>query len=150
MLRQPHFMRRRRRRCPRSHLRLPRGGRPGGFHSRECEQTCRRTPTSRSQRCPIPPASRPPLLQNWAWQAEAVCREVGSEPFFGSAEEEGRRGRKERDRQAKSLCGSCPVVEACLHHALATHEPHGVWGGLTAHERRRLLTPAAMATRSST
>ncbi|MFD8883799.1 WhiB family transcriptional regulator [Streptomyces erythrochromogenes] len=87
-----------------------------------------------------------PLLQNWAWQAEAVCREVGSEPFFGPAEEEGRRGRKESDRQAKSLCGTCPVVEACLHHALATHEPHGVWGGLTARERRLLLSPGAMAT----
>ncbi|MFJ1567927.1 WhiB family transcriptional regulator [Streptomyces erythrochromogenes] len=99
---------------------------------------------------PNPSRLPAPLLQNWAWQAEAVCREVGSEPFFGPAEEEGRRGRKERDRQAKSLCGSCPVVEACLHHALATHEPHGVWGGLTAQERRRLPSPAAMATHLST
>ncbi|MFE7096111.1 WhiB family transcriptional regulator [Streptomyces erythrochromogenes] len=98
---------------------------------------------------PNPSRLPAPLLKNWAWQAEAVCREVGSEPFFGSSEE-GRRGRKERDRQAKSLCGSCPVVDACLRHALATHEPHGVWGGLTAHERRRLLSPAAMAAHQPT
>lgn len=38
---------------------------------------------------PNPSRLPAPLLQNWAWQAEAVCREVGSEPFFGPAEEEG-------------------------------------------------------------
>ncbi|MEU6215666.1 WhiB family transcriptional regulator [Streptomyces sp. NPDC047023] len=81
-----------------------------------------------------------PLLRNWSWQAHAVCREVGAEPFF-SAAEEGRRERRERDEQAKSVCGSCPVVKVCLQHALATREPHGVWGGLTARERRRLLVP---------
>ncbi|MFE2125235.1 WhiB family transcriptional regulator [Streptomyces amritsarensis] len=94
---------------------------------------------------PNPSRLPAPVLQNWAWQAEAVCREVGSEPFFDPVEE-GRRDRKERDRQAKALCGSCPVVRACLHHALATHEPHGVWGGLTAQERRRLLPPTGKAT----
>ena len=29
--------------------------------------------------------------------------------------------------------------EACLEHALAVREKHGVWGGLTERERRRVL-----------
>ena len=33
----------------------------------------------------------------------------------------------------------CPVREACLEHAIAVREKHGVWGGLTARERRRLI-----------
>ena len=30
---------------------------------------------------------------------------------------------------AKSLCGACPVREACLAGALQRSEPWGVWGG---------------------
>ena len=30
---------------------------------------------------------------------------------------------------AKSLCGSCPVLDSCLAGALDRHEPWGVWGG---------------------
>lgn len=45
---------------------------------------------------------------------------------------------------AKSLCGSCPVREACLAMALERAEPWGVWGGqlieqgkVQAQKRRR-------------
>jgi hypothetical protein len=41
-------------------------------------------------------------------------------------------------RTAKRLCASCPVREACLAYALRTAQPFGVWGGLTARERRKL------------
>lgn len=40
---------------------------------------------------------------------------------------------------AKEICAACPVREACLEHALAAREPDGIWGGLTAQERRREL-----------
>ncbi len=30
---------------------------------------------------------------------------------------------------AKSLCGTCPVRQACLAGALERREPWGVWGG---------------------
>jgi hypothetical protein len=39
---------------------------------------------------------------------------------------------------AKALCAPCPDRAACLAGALARNELHGVWGGLTEHERRPL------------
>lgn len=40
--------------------------------------------------------------------------------------------------QAKRICHACPAETACLQYALDTNEPFGVWGGMTAGERRRL------------
>jgi WhiB family redox-sensing transcriptional regulator len=40
---------------------------------------------------------------------------------------------------AKAVCAICPVRVECGDHALATHEPYGVWGGMSESERRRLL-----------
>lgn len=40
---------------------------------------------------------------------------------------------------AKTLCFACPDRVACLDYALAHGESHGIWGGLTGRERRRLL-----------
>lgn len=39
---------------------------------------------------------------------------------------------------AKAVCRRCPVQDACLDHALANDERHGVWGGLTPGERVEL------------
>ena len=41
--------------------------------------------------------------------------------------------------QAKAVCSGCTVREACLEYALAAREKHGVWGGHTERERRRIL-----------
>ena len=40
---------------------------------------------------------------------------------------------------AKAICATCPVAEQCLEYAVETHQPDGVWGGLTAIERHRLV-----------
>lgn len=40
--------------------------------------------------------------------------------------------------QAKAICQGCPVREQCLQYALRTGQDHGIWGGLTAGERRGL------------
>jgi len=40
--------------------------------------------------------------------------------------------------EAKEICASCPVREACLEYAMARKEPFGIYGGLTAHERHLL------------
>lgn len=42
---------------------------------------------------------------------------------------------------AKAICKRCPVKQICLEWALATREPHGVWGGLSELDRRHLTHP---------
>jgi WhiB family redox-sensing transcriptional regulator len=39
--------------------------------------------------------------------------------------------------KAKAICESCSVKTECLAYALE-NEPLGLWGGMTANERRRL------------
>ena len=44
----------------------------------------------------------------------------------------------EKIRSARILCGDCPIKMKCLEYALEAHEVHGIWGGLTPKERKRL------------
>lgn len=39
---------------------------------------------------------------------------------------------------ALGVCGVCPVRADCLEHALTVPEQEGIWGGLTAKERRKM------------
>lgn len=41
--------------------------------------------------------------------------------------------------QAVAICRDCPVLEPCLNHALNNKELHGIWGGTTEKQRRRLF-----------
>lgn len=65
------------------------------------------------------------------WQALAACRDADPRLFFP----EDKSGRAAR---AKRVCSGCPVIDECLAYALANHERHGVWGGLSERERRRI------------
>ena len=40
---------------------------------------------------------------------------------------------------AQRICAECPVAEACLQYALEERVDHGVWGGKSERERRRML-----------
>jgi WhiB family transcriptional regulator, redox-sensing transcriptional regulator len=40
---------------------------------------------------------------------------------------------------AQRICNSCPVQEPCLEYALYNRIEHGVWGGRSERERRRIL-----------
>lgn len=39
---------------------------------------------------------------------------------------------------ARKICGGCAVREQCLEYALANRIDHGVWGGCSERERRRI------------
>jgi WhiB family redox-sensing transcriptional regulator len=40
---------------------------------------------------------------------------------------------------AKRICATCPVRRQCLEYALANDVSHGVWGGASERERRRIM-----------
>ena len=40
---------------------------------------------------------------------------------------------------AKRICVDCPVKQPCLEYALENRIDHGVWGGASERERRRIL-----------
>jgi WhiB family transcriptional regulator, redox-sensing transcriptional regulator len=41
-------------------------------------------------------------------------------------------------KMAKELCQSCPIRLVCLEYALAANEDYGIWGGLSAKQRKGL------------
>ena len=68
---------------------------------------------------------------NESWRQLANCRGMPASLFYPE------RGSTERIwvAAAKVVCSACPVRRDCL--AAGMSEPRGVWGGLTAYERRR-------------
>ena len=74
-----------------------------------------------------------------AWQQQGLCRTVDATVFFPPAHFEHKPEREAREAKAKAICAGCPVRAECLEWALATREPHGVWGGYSEIERRQIL-----------
>lgn len=65
------------------------------------------------------------------WTSQAKCRDMDPAVFFPS------------DgigvQVAQRICFDCPVKVDCLEYALADRVDHGVWGGTSERERRRIL-----------
>jgi WhiB family redox-sensing transcriptional regulator len=64
------------------------------------------------------------------WRDSALCAQTDPDEFFPE------KGGSTRD--AKKVCRSCDVRTECLEYALETDQKHGIWGGLSERERRRL------------
>lgn len=71
------------------------------------------------------------------WMAKGNCRDVHPSVFFPS------------DglgvEVAKQICVDCPVRAACLEYALENRIDHGVWGGASERERRRIARSRRVA-----
>ncbi len=66
-----------------------------------------------------------------AWMSEGNCRNYPPATFFPS-------DGVGVDR-ARAICKGCPVTDKCLEYALDERIEHGVWGGCSERERRRIL-----------
>ncbi|MEW2413795.1 WhiB family transcriptional regulator [Streptomyces sp. NPDC046866] len=86
----------------------------------------------------MPKPLAPAREEDGPWHAEAVCRRDEAGLFFAPSKEP-TAARLSREEAAKRVCARCPVMVACREHALLQPEPYGVWGGLTAAERRVVL-----------
>ncbi len=80
------------------------------------------------------PRSGPELTLPPAWVSAALCAQTDPEAFFP---EKG--GNPE---PARRICAQCPVLAECRDYALATGEDHGIWGGLSTNQRRRIRARA--------
>jgi WhiB family redox-sensing transcriptional regulator len=65
------------------------------------------------------------------WMAGGNCRNHHPTVFFPS-------DGVGVDR-ARRICADCPVAVRCLDYALENRIDHGVWGGTSERERRRIL-----------
>jgi WhiB family transcriptional regulator, redox-sensing transcriptional regulator len=76
-----------------------------------------------------------PVADVWDWQLRGACRGVEAVEFFHP---DGDRGasREARERVAKGVCATCPVIRECAKHALSVREPYGVWGGMSEDDRK--------------
>lgn len=64
------------------------------------------------------------------WMRRARCRTDSPDRYFPSS--------GLGVQVAKSTCGQCSVRIECLEYALVNRIEHGVWGGCSERERRRI------------
>ena len=74
-------------------------------------------------------------LERPEWMADAACIGKPQAWFFP--------GRGEAISTAKNVCAGCPVLDTCREYALAKGEHHGIWGGMSERERRRVRSMRA-------
>lgn len=68
------------------------------------------------------------LPERPAWFAQGACLGLDPAMFFPE--------RGEDTRPAKATCASCDVRQQCLEYSIEEGEDEGIWGGLTANQRR--------------
>jgi WhiB family redox-sensing transcriptional regulator len=75
------------------------------------------------------------------WMARGLCSTQPPDTFFPSD--------GVGVEVAKRICVTCPVVDPCLEYALANRIDHGVWGGCSERQRRRIIKARAKETAKS-
>lgn len=64
------------------------------------------------------------------WMKKGRCRDISPSVFFPSD--------GVGVDVARAICADCPVKTPCLEYALENKVDHGVWGGASERERRRI------------
>lgn len=117
-------------------------------HRRHAHGIPGKGPATRPRQKPTPPpvVRTPSPMSAWdtflftirgdvtGWHHEAACRAADVDPawFWPS--------RGQSNDEARAVCARCPVRQRCLDDALSRGEwaDHGIWGGTSERERRRL------------
>ncbi len=71
------------------------------------------------------------MAMDTTWMAEGLCNHHPPAVFFPSD--------GVGVEIAKKICAECPVKSECLEYALELRVDHGVWGGESERQRRRML-----------
>ncbi|WP_442785108.1 WhiB family transcriptional regulator [Amycolatopsis sp. H20-H5] len=71
-------------------------------------------------------------LDGDGWRSAARCRDADPGLFYPA--------KGQPAAPAKRICLACTVRTQCLAEALRTRDRHGIWGGYSQRERRRLDT----------
>lgn len=65
-----------------------------------------------------------------SWSSRGVCNDLDPELFYPA--------RGESTKEPKQACSQCRIAAQCLSFALESGEKHGIWGGTSERERRRM------------
>lgn len=71
------------------------------------------------------------------WMGQGSCRDHPPSTFFPSD--------GVGVDVARRICATCPVQTPCLEYALRNRVDHGVWGGTSERERRRIARQRRLA-----
>ena len=71
------------------------------------------------------------LLDEIDKHGEPICSQSDPEAWYPE--------KGEAVAAAKNLCKACPLKDICLEFSIVNQETHGIWGGVGAGERRRLV-----------
>ena len=66
------------------------------------------------------------------WREQANCKGVKTDLFYPDRHQES------TSLVAKEVCAGCVVREECLNFALRNGERHGIWGGMSERQRKKL------------
>jgi WhiB family redox-sensing transcriptional regulator len=73
------------------------------------------------------------------WQDFALCAQTDPDIFF--PEKGG------STTPATTVCSACPVQGQCLEYAISHDIRHGIWGGMSDNDRRRIARERRQAGR---
>lgn len=68
--------------------------------------------------------------QDLGWMEDALCAQTDPDIFY--PEKGG------STAPATSVCSSCPVKSECLEYAVTNDIRHGIWGGTSDNDRKRI------------
>jgi WhiB family redox-sensing transcriptional regulator len=67
---------------------------------------------------------------NEPWMDDAACADTDPNTWFPE--------RGTTNKPMLAVCATCPVKTHCLEYAIAHGEHHGIWGGTSERQRRRI------------